>query len=88
MITLACVGSILNAGAMSSGVCELASSALSWYLKAICVCLMFDRFTAYSPSLSGVWLIKAGLGATFSRLEKFSRRIVSTPGAVLGSAGL
>lgn len=71
------MGSILKAGEMSSGAWEAVSVEWIWYLNATWVLWMLARLMEYSPSLPETGVTKAGLGATFSRLEKFSRRMLS-----------
>ena len=84
----ACVGSILKAGVMRRGAWAPDKSGDTWYLKATWVLERLARLTVYSPAFCGAGVMKAGFGATFSRLAKFSRRIVSVPKAVEKSAGL
>lgn len=45
-----------------------------WYLNATLVLWMLARLREYSPVWSGIAVMKAGFGATFSRRVKFSRR--------------
>lgn len=76
------MSSIFQADVMRRGACDASRSdgTWTWYLKATEVCLEIGEIKrVYSPGLlaASVGVKNAGLRATFSREEKFSRRMVS-----------
>ena len=89
-MTEACVGWIFQLGVIETGAYAARdeSSRWTWYLNATDGRETWETFTKYSPDLDGIWEMKVGFGATFSRTGKLSSRILSDPDEDVVSLGL